>query len=222
MALKAKVTFYHDRDEWLAALGDANIVQNVATRGIKNPQTWNQRAENIRLPWHQCDLTFHPDDTCEGPCAASQYMQIWNYQVPEIGAFNDNDAYSFRVGGSFSNKRKIEAAHPFYALGFDHVSKGQGNEFTMKVFDDEAREYTSNLGNRGQLAKFYGWITDDPEEATTIFEIGPVNNEIIHFMYTNIAYATYDDVSIVPSFPLAAKIVSIAYKFLTSFMVLSA
>ena len=197
--MKGAVTFYYHRDDFLAALGDATVVENVARRSIQNPTEWNQRAENKPLPFQQCDLTM---STANG----ANFIQIWNYVLPEIQAFNGNDAYSFRVGGDYASPRVIETTHQFFAIGFDHVSKGQGNQFTMKVFDDETREYTSHLANRGHKAKFYCWITDYPQEFASMFEIGPVNDQIIHFMFTNVVYATYDEVRQHNSFFLTSQL----------------
>ena len=159
---------------------------------MSNPTEWSHRAENKRLPLQQCDLKFENND-------GNEWMQIWNYIIPEVErGFNGNDAYSFRVGNLTKTPgRIVDTSYPFYALGFDHGSKGQGNGFAIKVFDDEVRSYRSTQLNRaGAKAEFFGWISDTDYVDT--FEIGGADwlpdGGVTHVMLTNIIFATRDEV----------------------------
>ncbi|KAL3918506.1 MAG: hypothetical protein SGILL_004205, partial [Bacillariaceae sp.] len=189
----AATTFYYDRNEFMAALGDANVIQNVARRS-----NWDTDypSEGKPLPFQQCDLNFVRDD--ENGITS---MVIWNHNEPSLNeAWGGSDAYAFRVGDlSQEVGRVVETTDPFYAVGFDHISKGQGDGFAINIFN-ETFEYNSNQAHIGGKPKFYGWISDT--DIASSFEIGsgPTTNtwdpNIINFMFTNIVYATTAESSV--------------------------
>ncbi|KAL3918878.1 MAG: hypothetical protein SGILL_004036 [Bacillariaceae sp.] len=188
-AVHAAVTFYNDREIFLAALEGANVIESTAKR-----TSWDQdwQTDNRNLPFQQCDLNFPAD-----PDNGINSMQIWNHNNEQLNvAWNGIDSYSFRVYDGVPG-RTIETTDSFYAIGFDHISKGQGNGFTINIFG-ESLDYGSNKANEGQKPKFYGWISDDVEASSFQIENGITTNsgDTLHFMFTNVAYATADESSV--------------------------
>jgi len=189
---ESAVTVYHDRDEYLDALGNANIVEATARRS-PNVNFW---AQNIRIQYRdfeQCGLSF-------GWGGEKDHMNFIQTRYGEHGGNrNKNGDKSFKGGAVWwlwlkkttHDGYKIKTDYPFYAMGFDYAGGGPG--WGIKILGEDVQYYDSPPVHRGAPAKFVGWISDG--EPVSEFEIvGHPSRSSIHAMaFTNVAYATPDD-----------------------------
>lgn len=107
--------------------------------------------------------------------------------------FQGGAVYWLWLKDTIHNGTKVVTEYPFYAMGFDQAGAGSP-QFGIKIFGEDVQYINMPSGN--SPAQFVGWISDG--EAVNEFEIVALpGNTILHSLaFTNVAYATHDDVSL--------------------------
>lgn len=192
--LQSAVTFYNDRDQYLQALGSANIVEATASRTKTN--FW---AENIRIQetdFEQCGLAF----SWGGETDHMSYIQMrfgdheGDRNVNGDKAFGGEAVYWVWLKKTTHDGTTVKTDYPFYAMGFDVAGAGSPL-FGIKIFGEDVAYYNMPSAHLGEQSQFVGWISDG--EPMSEFELiaNPDRERIIAMAFTNVAYATTEDVS---------------------------
>ena len=117
-----------------------------------------------------------------------------NRNVNGDKAFNGNAVWFLWLKETVHEGYTIKTEHPFYAMGFDFAGSGSP-QFGIKIFGDEVQYFNMPCLHCGAPAQFLGLISDGEPVSEFEIEALPGRTNIHSMAFTNVAYATPDDVS---------------------------